>query len=295
MENTEKGHIVFIVNPRSGTDRSKAMKHVIESRLDLKKYTYEIQHTSYAGHGTELAKTAATKGAYCVVAVGGDGSVNDVAAGLSGTQTILGIVPKGSGNGMARTMGLPIIVEDALEVINKGNIVRMDLGYVAGRMFISNAGVGFDALISKKFAKSKRRGLAIYSWLVTKYLWLYKESNWRITIDGEKIQERAFMVNVANGHQLGYNFSIVPHASYTDGWLDVTVIKKFPKMMIAGIALNAMKGNIGSNRFVRHYKAKEVTISHPDLQLMQIDGDAIACGNKITFRVEPAALQVLVP
>src|SRR5690606_14637698 len=148
--------------------------------------------------GTELAKQAAAKGAYAVVAVGGDGSVNDIVAGLIGTDTALAIIPKGSGNGMARTMEIPLKEQEAIEVINRGNTTHIDIGFANDRPFISNAGVAFDALISKKFAKSTRRGFAIYSWLVTRYMWTYKEWDWDITIDGEKFREKAFIISVAN-------------------------------------------------------------------------------------------------
>lgn len=124
-----KKHLVFIVNPKSGVDRTKSMQQAIDKRLDTEQFSYEIQHTEYAKHGTELAKEAAEKGAYAVVAVGGDGSVNDVVAGLKGTDTALAIIPKGSGNGMARTMEIPLKDTQAIDVINRGNTKMMDVGY----------------------------------------------------------------------------------------------------------------------------------------------------------------------
>lgn len=292
---SQRKHLVFIVNPKSGTDRVKAIQDAIDATLDRQQYTYELQQTRYAKHGTELAREAAAAGAYGVVAVGGDGSVNDIVAGLLGTKTVLGIIPKGSGNGMARTMNIPLKVEDAIGVINRGRTDKMDIGYANDHPFISNAGVGFDALIAKKFAKSVRRGMMVYSWLVTKYLWLYNEWDWRITIDGKEIRERAFLVNVANGQQFGYNFRIAPEASWTDGLLDVVVIRKFPKILGGMLALRAMKGNILKSPFVKHYRAKEVEIVHPDLKLMQTDGDAHPTANRIAFRIQPAAQEVLVP
>jgi diacylglycerol kinase (ATP) len=288
-------HIVFIVNPKSGTERRKEIETAVRNNLDKARFTYEIQETQFAKHGTQLAKDAASKGAYAVVAVGGDGSVNDIATGLAGSNTILGIIPKGSGNGMARTMGIPLFVEDAVKVINKEHVQAIDVAYANDRLFVSNAGVAFDALISKKFAKSERRGLAVYSWLVTKYMWLYKEWDFSITVDGQELKERAFMVNVANGKQFGYNFHIAPMADYTDGVLDVIVIKKFPKILGGLIALRAMSGTIAKSPFVRHYTAKEVTITHPDLRLMQTDGDAHECTNRIKFSIRPSAQRVFVP
>jgi YegS/Rv2252/BmrU family lipid kinase len=288
-------HIVFIINPKSGVERRKEIQQGIDEHLDKEHYTYEIKNTAYARHGTELAKEAAGNGAYAVVAVGGDGSVNDVVNGLLGTKTILAIIPKGSGNGMARTMRIPIDTNEAIKVINKGNITAMDVGFANGRLFISNAGVAFDALIAKKFAKSEKRGFFIYSWLVTKYMWLYKNWNWNITVDGQGIKERAFMVNVANGQQFGYNFKIAPMASYTDGLLDLIIIRKFPKILGGTLVFRAMNGSITGSPYVRHLTGKEITVSNPSLKLMQTDGDAHECGNSISFRIEKGAQQVIVP
>lgn len=290
-----KKHLVFIINPKSGVDREKAVQQAIDDKLDHQQFSYEIQHTQYAKHGTELAKVAADNGAYAVVAVGGDGSVNDIVAGLIGTETALAIIPKGSGNGMARTMDIPLKEYEAIDIINKGNTVMMDIGYANDRPFISNAGVAFDALISKKFAKSTTRGFAIYSWLVTRYMWTYKEWDWDITIDGEKLNEKAFIISVANGKQFGYNFQIAPDANWTDGLLDVIIIRKFPKLLGGELVLRAMNGTITDSRFVHHYRAKEVTIHHPKLNLMQTDGDAHQCVDTVDFRVEKGLQKVIVP
>ncbi|MCD6010159.1 MAG: diacylglycerol kinase catalytic region [Flavipsychrobacter sp.] len=288
-------HIVFIINPKSGVERQKEIKEGIDKYLDKEQYSHELIYTEFAKHGITLAKEAARNGAYAVVAVGGDGSVNDVVQGLLGTDTLLGIIPKGSGNGMARTMHIPLDTNEAIKVLNKGNVTAMDVAYANDQPFISNAGVAFDALISKKFAKSERRGLMVYSWLVTKHLWLYKSWDWQITVDGKHITERAFMVNVANGQQFGYNFKIAPMASFTDGMLDLIIIRKFPKILGGIIALRAMTGNIAESNYVEHIKGKEIIISHPSLRLMQTDGDAHPCEHTIKFTIQPGAQKVLVP
>ncbi len=290
-----KKHLVFIVNPKSGVEREKEIQTGIDQRLDKEKYSYEIQHTEYMKHGIVLAEKAAKAGAYAVVAVGGDGSVNDIVTGLHGTTTKLAIIPKGSGNGMARTMKIPLNVLSAIDVINNGKTENIDIAFANSQLFISNAGVAFDALISKKFAKSVKRGLMVYSWLVTRHMWAYKEWEWDITIDGKKLSEKAFMINVANGQQFGYNFKIAPQASYTDGLLDVIIIRKFPKILGGMLVLRAMNGTITGSPFVKHYRAKEVTITNPGLRLMQTDGDAHVCNDKINFRIEQGAQQVLVP
>lgn len=290
-----KKHLVFIINPRSGVDRQKAIQQAIDTRLDQDKYTYEIVYTQYAKHGTELARMAARNGAYAVVAVGGDGSVNDVVVGLLHTDTALAIIPKGSGNGIARTFHIPLDEYKAIDLINKGNSSRVDIGYANGIPFISNAGTAFDALIAGKFASSKRRGLVAYSWLVTRHMWTYKEREWLITIDGEEIREKAFMVNVANCRQFGYNFQIAPQADWTDGIFDIIVIRKFPKLLGGGLVLRAMNGTITDSPYVRHYRGRNVKIAHPDMDVMQVDGDLLTCASTVDFSIKKGILKVMVP
>lgn len=290
-----KKHLVFVVNPRSGVDRQKAIQTAIDTRLDHNQFSYEIAHTQYAKHGTIIAKEAAEKGAYAVVAVGGDGSVNDVAAGLLHTDTALAIIAKGSGNGLARSLNLPLNEPEAIDIINRGKTIMMDVGFAANRLFLSNAGAGFDALIAEKFASSKRRGFAIYSWLVTKNLWTFKSPTWDITIDGKKIKEKAFLVCVANAKQFGYNFQIAPDADCTDGLFDIIVIKNFPRALGGVLVWHAMNGTITKSRFVKHYRGTDVVLSHPSLSRMQTDGDGHPCGNSINFRMVHAAQKVIVP
>lgn len=290
-----KRHIVFVINPRSGTDRIKAMHALIESTLDKNSFTYEIKTTEHPGHGTALAAEAAAGGAFAVVAVGGDGSVNDVAAGLGGTETALAIIPKGSGNGMARTLRIPLNASLALEVINQQHTVAIDVGFANGRPFISNGGVGFDAVIAEAFAHSARRGWWSYAKLITKQLWGYQPITYELGLEGSIRHQEAFLIVVANGRQFGYDFVIAPDASVTDGLLDVIVIRPFPKPLGALIALRALKGNILGSRYVSHYRATAVTLAAQGLRQFQTDGDARACSGQVDFRIEQATLKVLLP
>lgn len=287
--------VLFIINPRSGVDRVKALQGLIDRDLDRQQYQYEIAYTQYAKHGTELARNAAADGFHIVVAVGGDGSVNDVIAGIHGTETTLAIIPKGSGNGLARSLNIPLDPAKALQLINNANQATIDLGRADDRIFVSNAGVGFDALVARKFAKSNRRGMAIYSWIVTKYLWMYKEWKWNIEVDGVAMQEKAFILTVANAAQFGYNFKIAPLADLQDGLFDIVIIKKYPKILGALIALRAFNGSLMKSRYVLHFKGKKIRISHPQLSLLQMDGDVHQCGHEVHIEMMNAALNILVP
>ncbi len=287
--------ILFIINPKSGVDRVKALQGLIEKHLDKEQFAPEIAYTQYAKHGTELARDAVKNGFKIIVAVGGDGSVNDIIAGIYGTEATLAIIPKGSGNGLARSLRIPLDPAKAIALINKGQTHTIDLGKADGRIFVSNAGVGFDALVARKFAKSKRRGMAMYSWIVTKYLWMYKEWKWEIEVDGKLIHERAFILTVANAEQFGYNFRIAPIADLQDGLFDIVIIRKYPKILGAAIAVRAFTGSILKSKYVRHLKGRKITIRHPQLSLLQMDGDVHPCGNEVQVEMIKAALHIITP
>jgi diacylglycerol kinase (ATP) len=288
--------ILFIINPKSGIDRVKALQNLIAQHLDATQFEYKIAHTEYAKHGTELARKAATEDGYhIVVAVGGDGSVNDIIAGLHHTNATLAIIPKGSGNGLARSLGIPLDAAKAIQLINAGKQIAIDLGKANDKIFVSNAGVGFDALVARKFAKSNRRGMAIYSWIVTKYLWMYKEWTWDVEVDGLPIKERAFILTVANAAQFGYNFKIAPQADLQDGLFDIVIIKKYPKILGALIALRAFNGTILQSKYVLHFKGRNIKISHPQLNLLQMDGDVYTCENEVNITMIPASLNIMIP
>lgn len=287
--------ILFIINPKSGVDRVKALQGLIDRHLDKEQFVPEVAYTQYAKHGTELAREAVKNGFKVIVAVGGDGSVNDIIAGIYGTDATLAIIPKGSGNGLARSLRIPLDSVKAIALINKGKTHTIDLGKADGKIFVSNAGVGFDALVARKFAKSKRRGMAIYSWIVTKYLWMYKEWKWEIEVDGQQLHERAFILTVANAEQFGYNFKIAPIADLQDGLFDIVIIRKYPKILGAAIALRAFNGSILKSKYVRHLKGRKIIIRHPQLSLLQMDGDVHPCGNEVKVEMMKAALHIITP
>lgn len=290
-----KKHLVFIVNPRSGVDRTKRISDAINSYLDQSVFSYEIRQTEYAGHGETLAREAAANKVFAVVAVGGDGSVNDAIRGLYGTDTVLAIIPKGSGNGLARTLDIPMEQIAAIQLINTARISTIDVGKVNDHLFASNAGVGFDTLVCEQFAHSRRRGLLVYIWLIIRNLWVYKEPEWLLEINGKTFRRRAFIINVANGSQLGYNFKIAPDANWRDGLLDVVIIHKFPRIMAAVLGYRMFRGTILKSRYVERIRTSEIRIAHPQLSGMQIDGDFLGCAQELLFSVQKQRLKILVP
>jgi YegS/Rv2252/BmrU family lipid kinase len=285
--------LVFIVNPRSGTDRVKAIESAVATGIDPKQYQVAIRVTERAGHGVDLARDAADQGAFAVVAVGGDGSVNDVATGLYGTNTALGILPKGSGNGFARSLSIPLHLNQAIARINSGNVVAVDVGFANEHLFLSNAGAGFDAEVTDAFAHSHVRGLKTYAEIIMRKLFTYQARPYTLRIDGVTVQEEAFMLVVANGNQFGYNFQIAANADCTDGLFNVVLVRKFPHWAGPFIALDSMRGRMHKNAFVKTWTAKTIELEAPHLQFFQTDGDTRTCNGKVVFRMVPQALKVI--
>lgn len=281
-----KKQLVFIINPHAGTDRNKALSKIIQQQLDTTQYEYELCYTQYAQHGIELAKEAAEKGAYGVIAVGGDGSLNDVIAGLRPYPTIVGIIPMGSGNGLARALHIPSDVRKAIHLINQNHTVTIDVATANEKVFVSNAGVGFDACITDAFKHSKKRGFLSYARIILQQIIPYQEKEYLLTIDGKTILVKAFMITVANGSHLGYNFVVAPHADCTDGQLQVIVIKKFPKLIAFLLALRMITRSLHKSSYVQCFSGKEIKISAPGLATMQTDGDAHAThDNEVHIRL----------
>lgn len=289
--------IVFLVNPNSGVNHSRKalLKDYAAQVLDAEKYTWEIIFSKSAGHLFELSKSAAENGADIIVAVGGDGTVNQVAKGMFGSSAVLGLVPAGSGNGLAHHLNIPVDIPASLEVINKAEEKIVDTCSVNGELFVSIAGVGFDALVAKKFAETKRRGFLSYLNIVTnEYTW-YRPRKYKLNIDGKIYKREALFVSFANTNQFGYNTIISPDASIEDGLIDVCIMKKVPLLLAPGIIGLLLTRKIDSSGYVEIIRAKEVSFTRRKNRPVNIDGEPVKLTPELTVKVNPASLRVLVP
>lgn len=288
--------ILFIINRKAGTDRQKRLEGVIRRYLTPKAFSVEITHLEYLGHGADLAREAVKAGVDTVVAVGGDGSINEIAQGLVGTSTALAVIPLGSGNGLARALKIPLKVPLALELIANGRRKPIDIGYANEHLFLSNAGVGFDALIADQFRHTKKRGLWGYAKLVISSFNKYKGPSYKIDIDGQEMEQKAFMFTVANGNQFGYEFKLAPGASLFDGNLDVCVVPPMPFFGLLPLGFFSLMGNVDKTRYMKHFIGRHIMVKSPELAHLQVDGDAVplTSNGEVLFRVEPASLQVIV-
>jgi YegS/Rv2252/BmrU family lipid kinase len=286
--------LVFIVNSRSKPSQQAQFTRALLTHLADKKH--QVHQTEYAGHAEVLAREAVAKNAAAIIAVGGDGTVNEVLQGIGNSGIPLGIIPMGSGNGLARHIGISLNPMDAMATLVQGEQQAIDLGQVNDYYFISNCGFGFDAHVAEVIKNKERRGLRMYIQETTKHFFKYKPLTITLTLNKvQTLQREAFMVNIANGREFGYGFTIAPQASLQDGVLDVLIVKPFPWYRAFGLVWDAWRGQWHRNPFCEHIKATEVHIQHTQALPMQTDGDARSCKEEYTIFVHRAALQLIVP
>jgi YegS/Rv2252/BmrU family lipid kinase len=289
-----KKKICFIVNPISGIGRQKVIEKLIDEHLDRTLFDYEIVYTKAAKHATELAKQAAQNNFHIVVAVGGDGSVNETAKGLINTKTAMAIIPTGSGNGLARHLQIPLDLKKAMAVINSGHETFIDSIQMNEEIFVNVAGIGFDAHIGWEFAKFGKRGFSSYLKVITKEFPKYKAQDFELLIDGNILKKNAYLISFANGSQWGNNAYIAPTADCADGLMDIAIMRDFKFSNIISIGYRLFKKTLDKSSFLEIIKAKEVSITQTGT-IAHIDGEPIEIGNKIKIKVDPLSLKVIVP
>jgi YegS/Rv2252/BmrU family lipid kinase len=290
-----KKSITFIINPISGVSGTKKKENAILNWIDKSKFDYRIEYTQYAGHATVISAEEVKRGTDIIVAVGGDGSVNEIARELINSNSTLGIVPAGSGNGLAHHLGISVNLRKAIEIINKGNTLKMDTGKVNEKVFVSLAGIGFDGLVAAKYANSKIRGFLAYMKIATEEYNKYKPKMYSIEINGKIINQRALFIIFANSNQFGYNAPIAPEASVSDGLLDVVISQK-PLMVEMPLIAGLMYWRkIDKTKYVEVIKSSEIIVRSTKKRWVNIDGEAFKMDKEIHVKVIPNSLNIIVP
>ena len=290
-------NIAFIINPISGSKETQSAKRklpkLIMQLLDQEQWLPNITFTEYAGHATELAYQYARMGFDAVVAVGGDGTVNEVARGLKDSQTALGIIPMGSGNGFARHLNIPIKPNKAIEMINHSEPISVDYGLANGRLFVSTCGTGFDALVADNFAGSNKRGFMTYLQNVLKEAFAYQPQTYHIVGDGLDVTHKAFLITFANANQWGYEAMIAPKASIQDGKMDIMLMSSHAILGSASLALRLFAGSIDDSHFMDTLRAREITLERESVAPFHIDGDPVEMEKDIHIKIVADGLRVL--
>ncbi len=292
---TSKKNIAFIVNPISGTANKDVMPQLINRHIDAERYDTEILFTEYAGHASELAALCAGKGCDIVVAVGGDGTVNEVARALTETTSALGIVPCGSGNGLARHLMLPMNLGGALDIINIGEMHELDYGMINEHPFFCTCGMGFDAFISKKFAEAGKRGPLTYIENVLREGLSYEPETYELTLDGNEAEPyKAFLLSVANASQYGNDAYIAPQASMSDGMLDVVIMEPFDFLEAPEVGIALMNKTLNNSSKIKCFKAKEILVRRSKSGVIHYDGDPIEAPAELHISTRNKGIRMIV-
>lgn len=289
-----KKKIVFVVNPISGTTSKESIAKLLPKHVDAEKFEWTLVQTQYSGHAAQIAREAAENKVDVVVAIGGDGTVNEVARSLIHTDTALGIIPCGSGNGLARHLLVPLDPIGAINTINACVIKKLDYGIINDIPFFCTCGVGFDAFVSSKFAKSERRGLLTYLENTLLEGLKYKPSTYEIEVDGDKKKYKAFLIACANASQYGNNVYIAPAASMSDGLMDVTIMEPFTVLEAPQIAIQLFNKTITNNSRIKTLRCKRLHIHREHTGVIHFDGDPITAGKDITVELIGKGLNVVI-
>lgn len=286
--------IVFVVNPISGTQGKRAILKWIDERLDRSIYDYVVVKTQYAGHAVKIAAAAAEENVDMVVAIGGDGTINEIARSLVHTNTALGIIPCGSGNGLARHLGIPMEPKAAIDVINKGESLCMDYGKVNNIPFFCTCGVGFDAFVSLKFAAAGKRGPLTYLENTLHESLTYEPETYEIENEEGTVKYKAFLIACANASQYGNNAFIAPQASLTDGLMDVTILEPFTVLDVPSLSFQLFNKTIDQNSRIKTLRAKKIKIHRTKPGVMHFDGDPVMGGKNLEVELIPHGLNVII-
>lgn len=286
---------LVIANPASGTiSKSQIIPHVYRKMKHMG-MNFDVAFTEAPGHGYELARRAAEEGVGAVLACGGDGTVNEIASALSGTDTVMGIIPTGSGNGLARHMGIPVDVDYSLKVIAENNIIEADHGLANGTPFFCTCGVGFDAAVSERCARERRRGILMYlKNAINEYVKFHPEE-YTIEVNGQTITERALLVVCCNASQYGNNAFIAPSASITDGELDLTIVHGDNLLFQAMAGVDILTGLVRKNAYINVIRTRQVHIRRKNEGVAHIDGDAVKMPAEIDVKCVPGTLKLFSP
>ncbi len=286
--------MLVIINPVSGTGK-KSNVPVLAKDLESQGFEVEVENTLFPGHAHEIAEQAVTSNIDIVVVAGGDGTINEAASALINTHVKLGIIPAGSGNGLARHLSIPLNVKKAFKVIAGMKSQYIDAGMVNDHPFFCTAGMGFDAYIGNEFMNGKTRGLYGYVNHVIREYFRYRPSSYSLGINGSVNNQEAFIITIANAGQYGNNAYIAPDANISDGFLDLCVVKNFPKLEGIGMSFKLFARTISKSPYYSNQKIRSVNIGAVKNAYYHLDGEVFPFRENLEVKVLPSCLEVIVP
>ena len=291
----EREPILFIVNPLSGKGIAKNLPGKISGSFHNSRYTPVVVITNNPGEATAIAQDYINKDFTKIFAVGGDGTANEVAQALVNTDATMGIIPIGSGNGLARHLRIPMDIAKAARLVFRQKIALIDYGVANDNPFFCTAGLGFDAQVGARYSELTKRGFYNYARATVKEYLNYEPRIFKIHNGNYSMEKEAFLITVANASQFGNNAYIAPDADITDGLLDVTVISPFPRFMCPSICIKLFSKKLGNSKYVEMFRIKELEIQQRDSMFIHLDGEPKLLNEPVRFKVKPLGLKVYVP
>lgn len=292
---SEKIDILFLINPISGVGKKNIIPKCIDKHLDKSKFKHTIKYTEYRKHGFEIA-TQLKDQFNVIVAIGGDGTVNEIGSALLNSRTVLGIIPTGSGNGLARHLNIPLKIKQALLTINANHAITIDTATVNGIPFLGTCGFGFDAHIATKFEAHHKRGFLSYAKLIQQEFFSYQPLKFKVTHDNQVLERKAFMYSVANSSQFGNGFTISPKSDLQDGVFEHVFLDKFKLVDMPLLGKQFFTKQINRSKFHTDFEASSVVnieILNQDKAIFHIDGEAMSGGSKFEIKVIPNSLTII--
>lgn len=287
--------MIFVVNPISGTQSKEMILGLLDEKVDKEKYAWEIVYTERAGHAVEIAAKAVEEKVDIVVAIGGDGTINEVARSLVHSNTALGIIPCGSGNGLARHLHISLDPKKAIKILNEGYSEIIDYGKINNVDFFCTCGVGFDAFVSLKFAHAGKRGMLTYLEKTLQESLKYQPETYELETEDGICKYKAFLIACGNASQYGNNAYIAPQATLTDGLLDVTILEPFTVLDIPALAFQLFNKKLDLNSRIKTFRCKKLCIRRETPGLVHFDGDPMETDAEINIEIIQRGLNVIVP
>jgi YegS/Rv2252/BmrU family lipid kinase len=288
-----KKKVLFIINPIAGGKSKDKVPELIARYLDKNIFTYQIAYTQAPAEASIIAKQAIND--YdIIVAVGGDGTVNEIASVVAGSKATFAVIPYGSGNGLSRFLHIPMDTAAAIKNLNYLCTETIDAAKMNGKWFFNMAGMGFDAHISEVFAQQKERGFSTYFKSSLQEITNYKPQTYQLIIDGKQYKREAFMLSFANSSQYGNNAHISPTASVQDGLLDVCIIKPFPLYLFPRMGLRMFFKTADKSNYVEIIKGKQIEVRRVKEGPVHLDGEPQILGANLHIEIVPQTLNIIV-
>jgi len=287
--------IRILINPIAGHGLAPRIAKMVDASGLNDNYLVDTQTTEYSGHAIELTKDAVNNDYDIVIAVGGDGTVNEVGSALVGTNTALGIIPAGSGNGLARHLGMNLNPMKGLKQLTSAKIVSIDSLKINGRFAVNVSGFGFDGYVAWLFNKSKKRGLSTYTKIGVQEYFRYPPADFILNIDGLDYTHTATMLVIANATQFGNAAIIAPLADLEDGLLDLVLVNRPGIFHLPQMFFRLFNGTLKDNKYLKTHHCKKFTATASRPLHIHIDGEALDPISKIEVEIIPSSLKILMP